>query len=281
MAAHDDNSMIRLKRRDLFRLATSVAMFGMLAAPASALDAAAPAATPVVAPATVTIFAAASLKNALDDIAALWKTQTGGAVALSYASSFPLARQIDAGAPADLFFSADEASMNFLAEKNEIVPASRVNLLGNELVVIAPKTSALDKLDFTPTAFLAALGSGRLAMGDPASVPVGKYGQAAFEKLGLWADVQPRLALADNVRSGLLYVSRGETPLGVVYATDANAAPEVKVIARFPANTHAPIVYPVALTKAAKGDAPEKFLAFLKGPEARKSFEKQGFTVLK
>ncbi|SRR6266568_2739136 len=258
-------------------------MLGLLAgvSPASALDAAAPAGAQAVASATVTVFAAASLKNALDEVAAIWKTQTGGAITLSYASSFPLARQIEAGAPADIFFAADESSMNYLADKNEIVASSRSDLLGNALVVIAPKASTLDKLAFTPAAFDAALGKGRLAMGDPASVPVGKYGQAAFEKLGLWEGLKPRLALADNVRSGLLYVSRGETPLGVVYQTDANAASDVKVVAAFPENSHPPIVYPVALTKAAKGDAPAKFLVFLKGPEARKAFEKQGFTVLK
>ncbi len=166
--------------------------------------------------------------------------------------------------------------MDYLAGKNLIAPASRKNLLGNDLVLIAPKTASTDSVALTPAAFFAALGDGRLSMGDPASVPAGIYGKAALTKLGLWDPVQAHLALADNVRSALLYVSRGETPLGIVYATDAHAAPEVKIVARFPENSHPAVVYPIALTATAKGEAPTKFLAFLEGPDAAKAFRQTG-----
>jgi molybdate transport system substrate-binding protein len=265
------------------RLAATLALIGFLT-PAFALDPApptapAPAPAPATKASTVTVFAAASLKNALDDAAALWKARTGEEVAISYAASFPLARQIEAGAPADIFIGADAQSMDYLAGKNLIAPSSRKTLLGNDLVLIAPKTAA-DSVALTPDAIASALAGGRLSMGDPASVPAGIYGKEALTKLGLWDGVQTHLALADNVRSALLYVSRNETPLGIVYATDAHAAPDVKVVARFPDSSHPPVVYPIALTASAKGDAPQKLLDFLEGPEAAKAFVKQGFVVL-
>jgi molybdate transport system substrate-binding protein len=267
--------------RNAFRNAWAAFALAGLTTPALALDPAPSSPTaPTARTASVTVFAAASLKNALDDVAILWKSKTGENVAISYASSFPLARQIEAGAPADIFIGADEQSMDYLAGKKLIVPDSRKNLLGNELVLVAPKTSTADKVELTPAGVAAALGDGRLSMGDPASVPAGKYGQEALTKLGVWDKVQAHLALADNVRSALLYVSRNETPLGIVYATDAHAAPEVKIVAKFPESSHAPVVYPIALTATAKGDAPQRFLAFLEEPEAGKSFVKQGFVVL-
>ncbi len=263
------------------RLAAAAFTLAGLMTPALALDPAPSApAVPVAKPASVTVFAAASLKNALDDAAALWKSRTGEDVSISYAASFPLARQIEAGAPADIFIGADAQSMDYLAAKKLIATETRKNLLGNELVLVAPKSAAADKVELTPAGVAAALGDGRLSMGDPASVPAGIYGKEALTKLGIWDGVQAHLAQADNVRSALLYVSRGETPLGIVYATDANAAPDVKIVARFPENSHAPVVYPIALTATARGDAPQRLLAFLEGPEAAKSFAKQGFIVL-
>jgi molybdate transport system substrate-binding protein len=282
--ARKENATMRLisirKLSSTRRALLAMAFSGFLS-PALALDATpAPTSTPAAKSANVTIFAAASLKNALDEAAALWKSRTGEDISISYAASFPLARQIEAGAPADIFIAADQESMSYLADKKLLAPETRKDLLGNELVLVAPKTAAGDSVALTREGFAAALKDGRLSMGDPASVPAGKYGQAALTKLGLWDDLQGKAAFADNVRSALLFVSRGETPLGIVYATDAKAAPDVKIVARFPADSHKPIVYPIALTAAAKGEAPIKVLAFLDGPEAAKAFEKQGFVVL-
>jgi len=247
-----------------------------LAFPAVALDA-----PPTVArPAKVTVFAAASLRNALDNAAALWKRKTGGAAAIAYAASFPLARQIAAGAPADIYIGADVESMDYLAAKKLIVAKTRKNLLGNDLVLIAPKSARENSVALTPAAIAATLAGGRMAMGDPVSVPAGIYGKAALKKLGLWKGAKNHLALADNVRSALLYVSRAETPLGIVYGTDAHAAPEVKIVARFPADSHPPIVYPIAMIAGSKNPAAKKFLAFLEGPEAARAFVAQGFVVL-
>jgi molybdate transport system substrate-binding protein len=282
--ARKENATMRLtsirKLTSTRRALLAMAFSGFLS-PALALDATpAPAVAPAAKPASVTIFAAASLKNALDEAAALWKSRTGEEISVSYAASFPLARQIEAGAPADIFIGADVESMAYLADKKLIAPETRKDLLGNELVLVAPKTAAGDSVALTKEGFAAALKDGRLSMGDPASVPAGKYGQAALTKLGLWDEVQGKAAFADSVRSALLFVSRGETPLGIVYATDAKASPDVKIVARFPADSHKPIVYPIALTAAAKGEAPKKLLAFLEGPEAAKAFEKQGFVIL-
>lgn len=228
---------------------------------------------------TLTVFAAASLKNALDAAAEIYKAQTGVAAQISYAASFTLAKQIEAGAPADVFFAADTASMDYLAERRLIDPATRVDLLGNMLVVVAPASAPLTRLALTPGAFAAALGDRRLAMGDPASVPAGKYAQAAFESLKLWSEVQPRAAFADNVRAALNFVARDEAPLGVVYATDAQAERKVKVVAAFAADTHPEIVYPLAATTRG-AEAAGGFLKFLRSPAARATFETQGFSVL-
>jgi len=202
-------------------------------------------------------------------------------VKFSYAGSLALARQLEQGAPADIFASADQESMNYAASKNSIRPDSRFDLLQNKLVVIASKNSKVQSLAFTPDAFKTALGSGRLSTGEVNTVPVGRYAKSALEKLGLWRDIEPRLAMSDNVRAAMSFVARDEAPLGIVYATDAAADANVKVIATFPADSHAPIIYPFALTATSKNPAAAKFLDFLRSDAAKPSFEKQGFTVLK
>lgn len=250
---------------------------------ATVVRAEAPVAAPPAAAAqkTITIFAAASLKNALDEAIALYqKAHQGLDAKTSYAASLTLAKQIEAGAPADIFVSADTASMDYLAEKSLLKPDTRTDLLGNTLVVVAPASSPLKSLDFTKPAFTAALGSGRIATGDPASVPVGKYAKAAFEKLDLWSLVESHFAFTDNVRSALVFVAREEAPLGVVYATDAKSEPKVKIVATFAENTHPKIVYPIALTRGA-GEEAASILKFLKGREAKAVFERNGFAVLK
>jgi len=254
----------------------------LAASPAWALDpapAASPAAPPAAKASSFTVFAAASLKNALGEAVAAWKAKTGEDIAISYAASFPLARQIEAGAPADIFVGADEESMDYLAERKLVKAETRKDFLSNDLVLIAP-TGGPDKVELTPAGVAGALKDGRMALGDPASVPAGKYGKAALTNLKIWDGVKDHLALADSVRSALLYVSRGETPLGVVYLTDAKAAAkDAKIVATFPEKTHAPIRYPIALTSAAQEPA-AKFLAWLLGPESAPFFRKQGFGVL-
>jgi len=236
---------------------------------------------PVRAQEPLVVFAAASLKDALDDAAKTFKGAGGVDVKFSYAGSLALARQLEQGAPADIFASADQESMNYAASKNSIRPDSRFDLLQNKLVVIASKNSKVQSLAFTPDAFKTALGSGRLSTGEVNTVPVGRYAKSALEKLGLWRDIEPRLAMSDNVRAAMSFVARDEAPLGIVYATDAAADANVKVIATFPADSHAPIIYPFALTATSKNPAAAKFLDFLRSDAAKPSFEKQGFTVLK
>jgi molybdate transport system substrate-binding protein len=227
----------------------------------------------------VIVFAAASLKNAMDDIAAAWQKETGNAAKISYAASSTLAKQIEEDAPAQIFISADEQWMDYLAGKGLIKPESRSDLLGNKLVLIAPKNSAV-ALTLQPGADLAkALNGGRLALGTVNSVPAGIYAKAALQKLGLWESVAGQLAQAENVRAALLLVSRGEAPLGIVYRTDAASDPSVKIVATFPADSHPPIVYPVALTKNAGAPA-AAFLAFIKSVNSAPFFRAQGFTVL-
>ncbi len=229
----------------------------------------------------VLVFAAASMKNALDEINDAWARENGGRKAtISYAASSALAKQIEGGAPADLFASADLDWMEYVGDKGLIRTETRINLLGNRIVLIAPKDAA-PAMTIAPGLNLAgALGQGRLAMANVDAVPAGKYGKAALEKLGAWNAVKDRVAQAENVRAALLLVSRGEAPLGIVYQTDAAADPNVKIVGTFPEDTHPPIVYPVAVTKAsANADAPA-LLAFLRGPAARAAFERQGFTVL-
>jgi molybdate transport system substrate-binding protein len=228
----------------------------------------------------IVIFAAASLKNALDEINAQWRQETGRKAVISYAASSALARQIEQGAPADLFISADLDWMDYLQQKNLIKPETRANLLGNKIVLIAPKTSTA-ALKIAPGINLAGLlGTGRLAMADVNAVPAGKYGKASLEALGLWASVQDRVAQSENVRAALLLVSRGEAPLGIVYQTDAAADANVRIVDAFPENTHPPVVYPLALTAASRRGDAGALAAYLKSPRAKPLFEKQGFTVI-
>lgn len=224
----------------------------------------------------VLVFAAASLKTALDEIADPVRQATGAGIRVSYAASNTLAKQIDEGAPAEIFISADLDWMDVVEKHEMIRPASRVNLLGNDLVLVAPKASTVSLKIAPKFGLAAALGSGRLAIGDPAAVPAGMYAKAALESLGVWNDVVNHLAPAENVRAALLLVSRGETPLGVVYRTDANADPTVRIVDVFPDASHPPIVYPAALTTHASANA-ARVLDYLRGPAARAIFERQGF----
>jgi molybdate transport system substrate-binding protein len=228
----------------------------------------------------VLVFAAASLKNALDDIAGQWQRQTGKRVVISYAASNNLIRQIEQGAPADIFMSADLDWMDYGQQKNLIKPETRANLLGNRIVLIAPKDSTLNITVGQGFDLAGALKGGRLSMGNVDAVPAGKYGKAALEKLGVWDSVKNRIAQAESVRAALLLVSRGETPLGIVYQTDAASEPAVRIVGTFPDDSHPPIVYPVALTKDSNNAAAADFLKYIRSPAARPAFEKQGFTVL-
>ena len=227
-----------------------------------------------------TVFAAASLKNALDDAAARWTADGHPAPKLSYAASNVLEKQIEQGAPADIFFSADLDWMETARKADLIQADKRVDLLANAIVLVAPRDAAAPVAIGQGFDLAGALKGGRLAMGNVDAVPAGKYGKAALEKLGAWDGVKDHVAQAESVRAALAFVARGETPLGIVYATDAVAEPKVAVVGTFPADSHAPIVYPVALTKGAKNPDAAAFLTFLRGPEARPAFEKQGFTVL-
>ncbi len=230
----------------------------------------------------VTVYAAASLKNALDAITAKWQAETGRRPKISYAASSALARQIENGAPADIFMSADLDWMDYLAQRNLIKADSRRNLLGNRIVLVTSRDSKVGAIKIGPGFPLAqALGvDGRMAMGEVNSVPAGKSGKAALEALGVWPAVSSRIAQADSVRAALLLVSRGEAPLGIVYQTDAAADPGVRIVDAFPENTHPPIIYPVALTASSKSADAAALLAYLDGAAARPEFEKQGFTVL-
>ena len=226
------------------------------------------------------IFAAASLKNALDEVNAGWQKETGKKATISYASSPALAKQIEQGAPAQMFISADLDWMDYLAGKNLIKPDTRSNLLGNRIVLIAPKDKA-QPVDIKPGFDLAkVLGDGRLSMANVDSVPAGKYGKAALEKLGVWQSVSTKNAQAENVRAALLLVSRGEAPAGIVYQTDAAADPSVATIGTFPEDSHPPIIYPIALTANASHPDATAFLAYIKSAKAKPIFEAQGFTVL-
>jgi molybdate transport system substrate-binding protein len=225
------------------------------------------------------VFAAASLKNALDAINAQWQKETGKSARISYAASSALARQMEQGAPAQMFISADLDWMDYVEKKGLIRPDTRSNLLGNRIVLIAPKDKAAP-IAIKPGFDLAkVLGGGRLAMANVASVPAGKYGKAALEKLGVWTSVSGRLAQAENVRAALLLVSRGEAPAGIVYQTDAASDPGVAIVGTFAEDTHPPIVYPIALATGAGPDA-AAFLAYIRSSKARPLFEAQGFTVL-
>ena len=245
----------------------------------AALSAAAAAGPAAAAPAKIVVFAAASLKNALDAAVAKWHAATGNEAAISYAASSPLAKQIEGGAPADLYISADLKWMDYLQRRHLIDAKSRVDLLGNSLVLVAPANTGSEGRIAPGFPLLRWLHGGRLAMADPAAVPAGLYGKAALEKLGVWRSVAGHIAAAENVRAALFLVARGEAPLGIVYQTDAKVEPGVRIVGIFPADSHPPIVYPMALTKAAR-PAAAGLASFLRGPAAGKVFAAQGFTVL-
>jgi len=227
------------------------------------------------------VFAAASLKNALDNINAQWKKETGKSAKISYASSSALAKQIENGAPAQVFISADIPWMDYVEKKNLVKAGTRSDLLGNRIVLIAPKDKAKAVVIEPGFDIAKIVGDGRLAMADVASVPAGRYGKASLEKLGVWDKVSGKLAQAENVRAALLLVSRGEAPAGIVYQTDAASDKGVTIIGTFPENTHPPIVYPVALLAGATHPDAAAFLDYIKSSKATPLFEAQGFSVLK
>ena len=227
----------------------------------------------------LTVFAAASLKEALDEAAAAYRRQTGVPVRVSYAASSALARQIEQGAPADVFFSADLEWMDYLQQRNRLDVATRRSLLGNRLVLIAPRASKAQVDLKRPATLLAALGDGRLAVGQTRTVPAGKYAKASLESLSLWNGVRPRLAESESVRAALMLVARGETPLGIVYASDAKSEPDVRVVATFPEDSHPPIVYPVAALRGARAAQAARFVQWLGSPAADALFTKRGFAV--
>jgi molybdate transport system substrate-binding protein len=237
-------------------------------APAAATDAAAP-----------IVFAAASMRTALDAVAATRKTDTGKTVSISYASSATLAKQIEQGAPADIFISADLKWMDYLEKDKLIRPETRKNLFGNKLVLIEP-SDADSKLEIAKGFDLAgAAGDGKIAVCTIDSCPAGTYAKEALESLGIFARVEPKLAQADNVRSALNLVSRGEARFGIVYATDANSDPKVKVIGSFPKSSHSPIIYPAALVATSTNPDAALFLSYVTSEAATKIFSAQGFDV--
>jgi molybdate transport system substrate-binding protein len=231
--------------------------------------------------ATLTVFAAASMRNALDDVDKAFTKVSGVRVTASYAASSALAKQIAQGAPADVYVSANVKWMDYLEKQKLIVDATRVNLLGNSLVLIAPKASKLDHVAIEKGFDIAKLaGKGRIAVADTKAVPAGLYAKAALKSIGAWKAAEPKLAQAENVRATLAYVARGEAPLGIVYSTDAKVEPKVKIVGVFPEGSHPPIKYPVAAMKDAKSKAVTQYLQFLRTPEAKAIFEQYGFTFL-
>jgi molybdate transport system substrate-binding protein len=284
--------MARLSRQKVSGWTSVVAamltLLGSLAAPGTPAPPAGQAAAPdsqAAAPGrpregSLLVFAASSLTDALEQIDGAFTAQSGIPVKASFAASSVLAKQIEAGAPAQVFLSADREWMDYLEERGRLQSGSRRELLGNELVLIAPADSALQLKIAPHFALLAALGSGRLATGDPDSVPAGLYARAALTRLGVWPQVADRLVRAENVRAALMYVARGEAPLGIVYRTDARAEERVRVVDVFPADTHPPITYPLALTAGAGADA-ARYAAFLTSAAAKDVFVSRGFVMLK
>ena len=227
----------------------------------------------------ITVFGAASLTDVLQDLGDTFTKDTSIPVRFSFASSSVLARQIENGAPADLFFSADLQWMDYLQARALIRPATRVDMVGNQLILVAPVDSKVTLKIEPHFPLAAALGKGRLATGDPDSVPAGRYAKEALIALGVWDSVSARLVRADSVRAALAFVDRGETPLGIVYATDALADKKVRFVDAFPAESHEPIIYPAALTNVANADA-AKFLAYMRGPAGDLAFKRYGFAPL-
>ncbi|HJU23158.1 MAG TPA: molybdate ABC transporter substrate-binding protein [Casimicrobiaceae bacterium] len=229
--------------------------------------------------AQVTVFAAASLEEAMDAQAHRFESATGDKVVVSYAASSALAKQIVNGAPADVFISADPDWMDYLAKRKLIAPGTRFDLLRNSLVLIAPAQSSATLRIASGFALAAALGDGRLAVANPESVPAGKYAKEALEHLGVWTSVEHRLARTENVRAALALVSRGEAPFGIVYRTDALADRRVKIVDAFPEASHAPIVYPIALVSGRASAEAKRLLDDLRSPAATAIWEKYGFEM--
>jgi len=228
---------------------------------------------------TVTVFAAASLREALDAQSRRFEAQTGNTVVVSYAGSNALARQIEAGAPANVFISADLDWMDDVERHGLVAPGSRVNLLANALVLIEPAQGASSLRIAPGFALAAALGEGKLAMADPGSVPAGRYGKEALQSLGVWGGVERRVVRADNVRAALLLVARAEAPFGIVYRTDALAERRVRIVDSFPPSSHAPIVYPAGRISGRDTAVAKAFLDFLASPAAKPIWERYGFAL--
>jgi molybdate transport system substrate-binding protein len=261
---------VALTRRHLAALALAgLAAAALTPRPASAEDK-----KPVL------VFAAASLTTAFNAIGAEWEKATGKKVSFSYAASSALARQMESGAPADLFVSADLRWMDFAAEKKLIKDDSRETLLGNALVLIAPQGDKIDIKIAKGFDLAKALGDSRLATGAIPAVPVGNYAKQALTNLGVWEQIEPKIAGAESVRAALALVARGEAKLGIVYATDAKAEPKVKVVDTFPEGSHDPVVYPIALTASSTNPDAAEFLAYLRSPMAEKILADQGFTIV-
>lgn len=230
----------------------------------------------------ITVFAAASLTNAMQDIASRYKQEKGVTVVSSFASSSTLARQIEQGAPADLFISADQQWMDDAVAKKSVITSSRYTLLGNDLVLIAPRSADAKAVTLDPqTDWKTLLHGERLAVGDPDHVPAGIYAKEALQKLGAWEGVAPSLAPANNVRAALALVERNETPYGIVYGSDAVASDKVQVVGHFPATSHKPVEYPMAIVNDHDNSAVKAFYDYLKGPQAAAIFKHYGFTPTK
>jgi molybdate transport system substrate-binding protein len=269
---HSGFSRLRAALQGLCRIALLAALAAAAAAQAASVDVPSP-------QSALLVYAAASLTDALEEVDAAFTRQTGIPVKASFAASSVLAKQIEAGAPADVFFAAERAWMDYLEQRGLLKRGSRHDLLGNALVLVAPADSTV-RLKIAPGFDLvAALGGGRLATADPDSVPAGQYARAALTALGVWQSLSGHLVRAENVRAALEYVARGDAPLGIVYRTDAQVEKRVRVVDVFPADTHPPIVYPVALTAGAGAQA-QRFTAFLSSAAARAIFVRQGFVVL-
>lgn len=254
-------------------IAVLLSLFALVVVAVAVAAPAKPARQPIL------VFAAASLQGSLDEVAAAWTRRSGQAVKISYAGSSALARQIVQGAPADVFVSADAQWMDTLQAQGAIDPATRFDLVGNRLVLVAPADGGPRAVALDRRGLAQALGDGRLAMAETTAVPAGRYGRAALTALGLWPTVSAHLAESDNVRGALAFVARGEAPLGIVYATDAQAEPRVRVVATFPAHTHPRIVYPAARVRAADPGRSAGFLAHMRGREAQRAFARAGFAV--
>lgn len=256
-------------------------MFKRRALMAMMLAAAIVPAAPAAGQDPITVFAAASLTDALEEIGRRYGEETGRTIRFSFASSSTLARQIEAGAPVHLFASASEQWMDYLAERKLIEADSRTSPIGNSLVLIAPGDSPLGPQTIDAGLDLESLlgSEGRIAVGDPDHVPAGIYARTALEALGLWDEAEPRLARADNVRAALALVEHGETPLGIVYGTDAAATDRVKILATFPAGSHPPVTYPMAIVAGAASAETEELLGYITGEEGLEVFRRFGFTA--